>query len=890
MTSASTLTQGANGGDAIRVLLLEDNGADAELVTRRLEKDGLDCKVRVVSSEMDFRREITVFFPQIILSDFSLPQFDGLSALRVAQELAATIPFVFVSGTIGEERATEALKRGASDYVLKENLTRLVPAVRNALHQAEIIKARDLAEQMLRRSESRLQDIVNTSADWIWECDISGKFTFSNPRVEEVLGYGWHDLLGRSCYDYVDAPDKVALEAAFSDLLASEAVDAAVTLRWIHGSGERRWLERKMVVLRDDDGIARGYRGIDRDVTERVVQQNRIVRLNRALRFLSGANSAIVRLKDRAKLLKEACRLAVQIGGYGMATIFLRAKRDSQDEPFVCRAVGHKRSALERPKSEPLEGDGSVARALANAEPVIVDDLNEAGIPQRDRELLLAMGLRSCIALPLVLDGTAIGAIQLHSEETNVFGEAELALLRQVTGNITFSLQFMESKESAQYLEYFDTLTALAKRTLFLHRLNTMIRGLQQGGHGLFLLVIDIAGLTVINDGLGHHAGDLLLQLVAERLKNTFGDSNCLCHLGGGRYAIAANVGGDAASAETVLRESVEYLFEKPFMINDQELRISITAGLSHYPGDGDDAEALVQYAETALERAKAAGEQYLRHNPDMTAEATQRLSITNRLRQAVAENQFVLHYQPVVGVQSRRVEGVEALLRWSQSPDGQISPAVFVPMLESLGLIDDVGRWVIAQALSESTEYFALGGDGFKVAVNVSPHQLRHEEFVGDVLRVLDEVPHAGFQLVLEVTESMLMADPHRASEMLKRLRAAGVLVSIDDFGTGHSSLKILSRLPVDTLKIDRGFVRDLLTSRSDRLIVQTTISLAKSLGMRTVAEGVETQEQVDLLSELGVDVLQGYFIHRPAPAPEIRQWLKTGNGHPSPEGQGGK
>jgi EAL domain-containing protein (putative c-di-GMP-specific phosphodiesterase class I) len=232
----------------------------------------------------------------------------------------------------------------------------------------------------------------------------------------------------------------------------------------------------------------------------------------------------------------------------------------------------------------------------------------------------------------------------------------------------------------------------------------------------------------------------------------------------------------------------------------------------------------------------------------------------------------------------------VEALLRWSQSPDGQISPAVFVPMLESLGLIDDVGRWVIAQALSESTEYFALGGDGFKVAVNVSPHQLRHEEFVGDVLRVLDEVPHAGFQLVLEVTESMLMADPHRASEMLKRLRAAGVLVSIDDFGTGHSSLKILSRLPVDTLKIDRGFVRDLLTSRSDRLIVQTTISLAKSLGMRTVAEGVETQEQVDLLSELGVDVLQGYFIHRPAPAPEIRQWLKTGNGHPSPEGQGGK
>ncbi|HEU4619591.1 MAG TPA: PAS domain S-box protein, partial [Gammaproteobacteria bacterium] len=350
----------------IRILMLEDNAVDAELVTRRLRGDGLDFVSRIVSSELAFRREIAEFSPQIILSDFSLPQFDGLSALRIAHALAPSTPFVFVSGTIGEERAVQALRSGAADYVLKENLTRLAAAIEGAIERAEVAKARDVAEEMLRRSESRLQDIVDTSADWIWECDTSGRFTFSSPSVEHILGHGPHEILARSTFDYLFADDRGRLEAAFAALRAGDDASPPLTLRWIHKSGTPRWLERTMVLLRGREGEPTGFRGIDRDATTRVAQEERIARLNRALRFLSGANSAIVRLRDRRSLFKEACRLAVQIGGYGMATICL-VPRPADEEPIVCRAVGRKHAAG-RPPIESLTQDGPAARALATAE------------------------------------------------------------------------------------------------------------------------------------------------------------------------------------------------------------------------------------------------------------------------------------------------------------------------------------------------------------------------------------------------------------------------------------------------------------------------------------------------------------------------------------------
>ena len=859
--------------DALRILLLEDNKRDAELLISQLKRDGIEFDQRVVATELEFRTRIADFAPHVILSDFTLPLFDGLSALGIAQSLAPLTPFIFVSGTIGEERAIEALKSGASDYVLKDNLTRLTSAIKNAIRQAETIRERDVAEDMLRRSESRLQDIINTSADWIWECDREGRFTFSNPGVDSILGYDAHSILGKPASDYLNADDRERLDSAFSTLLDTGEPTEPIVLRWLGADGKARFLERKMVVLRNEGGAIRGFRGIDRDVTERRRQEMRIMRLNRALQFLSGTNSAIVRIRDRRDLLQESCRLAVQIGGYGVASAYALPFSASSTKPFVHRAVSRKHSNQPRPPSDSPDGEGPLAEALRLAQPVVVPDLGDAAQPIQNREVWLAMGLCSCIALPLVVDGTPVGVIQLHSDESDVFRRDEISLLRQVTGNISFALQHFHTEEDAHYLEYFDSLTALANRTLFLQRVERMIRMSDHIEGALTLLVLDITGLTVVNDGLGHHAGDLLLQLVAERLKNEFGDSKHLSHLGAGRYAIASSGQGDA-DAGAILKRATR-LFDEPFMISDQEIRVSAKAGIAHLTDDTNGAEQLLQRTQSALEHAKRSGQHYLKHSPGMSAEASARLSLTNRLREFVAEGRFNLAYQPTVACTSGMVEGVECLLRWPGTESEAISPGVFVPMLESLGLIETVGDWVMQRALADVQAHLLPNVQGMKVAVNVSPLQLRRDEFVDEVLRLLAGVPTGRVQLVLEVTESTFLADPRRASEILTRLRERGAAVAIDDFGTGHSSLKLLSRLPVDILKIDRSFVRDLPENRSNYMIVRTTLMLAKSLGMRTIAEGVETEEQLDMLVRLGCDAVQGYYILPPSTITDVRDWL---------------
>jgi diguanylate cyclase (GGDEF)-like protein len=387
--------------------------------------------------------------------------------------------------------------------------------------------------------------------------------------------------------------------------------------------------------------------------------------------------------------------------------------------------------------------------------------------------------------------------------------------------------------------------------------------------------VFDVNDLGVVNDGIGYHAGDLLLQLVAERAKNVFRDTNALCRLDGDRFAALLPIGSSAEADRLVTRRLAE-IFDAPFDVGGQDLHVSGTAGIAEYPDDGADADGLLQAAHMAWQHAKEAGERCMRHSSNMNARASERLNLTNDLRRAVAERKFSVHYQPKVALGSGMLEGVEALLRWPRESQDAVSPAVFVPMLESLGLIDEVGGWVIVQALRETAAWAVATGD-VRVAVNVSQQQLNHDDFAERVLELVDSLGGSPRRLELEITESTLMADPRKASASLARLREAGVSVAIDDFGTGHSSLRVLAGLPADVLKIDRSFVCDLATNRSHRLIVQTTIGLAKSLGMRTIAEGVELAEQVQLLHELGCDAIQGYLIGRPASAAATEQWLAT-------------
>jgi PAS domain S-box-containing protein/diguanylate cyclase (GGDEF)-like protein len=849
----------------VRVLQLEDNPADAELIHRRLRDDGLNVVCRVVADEFGFCRGLATFAPQIVLSDFSLRGFDGLAALEIARTMAPFTPFIFVSGTIGEERAIEALKRGAVDYVLKDSLRRLVPAIMGALRQAETLRARELAEEMLRRSESRLQDIINTSQDWIWECDRDGRFTFSSPSVADVLGYARHEVIGRRSADFVDASDEAKLHATLAEVLSAEGLGRPVTLRWRHKSGKVRWLERTIVALRELDGAWRGVRGIDRDVTLRMQQDVRIRRLNRALHFLSRASSAGMRIRDREDLVKEACRLAVSAGGYTRATVYLLPKEGAGTKPFVCSYAAAQSEAKWSIGDALPSGPGPFAQVLASAMPVIVDDLCGDAVPELTSG---PSGARSRIALPLLADRGVVGVVELDATESGVFGEAEIALLKRVAGNITFALEYLHSKQSAEYLESFDSLTGLPNRALHLTRLGSALESASADNQRVAIIVFELEEIGIINDSLGLHAGDLLLQLVAERLRGVFRDDDS-CRLGDNRFA-TMQVTADSSAAR-ILSERLLGAFDPSFAVDGHELRVAVRAGLALFPDDGGQPEELLQQAHMALQHAKQSGVRYSRYESSMNASTSQRFSLTNDLRRAVAERQFTLHYQPKLDLQSGRIDGVEALLRWPGAKS--VPPNVFVPVLESLGLIEEVGDWVIVEAVTKTAGW--MNDRPFRVAANVSPLQLGREDFAERVLAAIDAVGADARRLEIEVTESSLMSDPRRASASLARLRESGVTVAIDDFGTGHSSLRVLARLPIDVLKIDRSFVRDLTTNRNNRLIVQTTIGLARSLGLKTVAEGVETVEQLQLLKSLGCSNVQGYLVSRPAAASDLVEWF---------------
>ena len=427
--------------------------------------------------------------------------------------------------------------------------------------------------------------------------------------------------------------------------------------------------------------------------------------------------------------------------------------------------------------------------------------------------------------------------------------------------------QHQLAAERAEYLAYYDPLTGLANRSLFLDRLAQYMRGAASGGHQLAVAVIDLERFKNINDSLGQPAGDALLRQVAEWLMVITGDASLLARVGADHFAgvlLQVRQGGDVAR---LLEKTMEAFLNHPFRIDDGVFRLAAKVGVALYPEDGTDADTLFRNAEAALKRAKASGERYLFYTQTMTAKAAASLNLENQLRQALDNDEFVLHYQPKVSLASGKLVGAEALIRWNDPRTGLVPPGDFMPTLEATGLIYEVGRWALHQAIADYLRWRSAGLAVVRTAVKVSPLQLRHRGFVAEIEQLVGVDQLAAAALELEITESAIMEDIKRNSASLQAIRGLGVRIAIDDFGTGFSSLSYLARLPVDALKIDRAFVVDMTVGPEGLALVSTIIKLAQALKLKVVAEGVETEEQSRLLRLLNCDEMQGYYVSKPLP-----------------------
>jgi len=862
--------------ERLRILLVEDVADDAELALRELRRSGFHADHRIVDSEKSFVDALREFAPDVILSDFSMPGFDGMAALALARVMCPDAPFIFVSGTIGEESAIDAVKSGATDYVLKNNLVRLPPAVERALRERKERAARRKTEGELEALRERLRSILSTLPDVVWSVAVpSGEILYVSPAAFAVFGRTQKEFYERRTLwgELIHPEDRPRMMALWQNRAIGETFEAEY--RIVKPRGEIRWIQERGRFAGEAAGNAVRMDVISRDVTERREHERKLTQLSRVHAVLSGINSTIVRAHSRDELFRDACRIAVGAGQFRMAWVGVVDCAAMQVKPVAWdgEVRGFFDAApLALTETRP-EGKGLVGHAVREGRPVISNDIQND--PQRMmKKECLERGINSLAALPLMVGGVAVGVLTLYAGELGFFDSEEMKLLVELAGNLSFALEHIESQEKVRYLAYYDSLTGLANRTLFLERLAQYLSTASREQHRLALVIVNIERFKTINDTFGRQWGDALLKQVGGRLLELAKDPNRVARVGADHFAVVVP---DLEHEESLIRgleQGSRCIDGDPYAVTGTELRISTRSGVALFPGDGSDADTLFRNAEAALKKSSS-GERYLFYTKEMTERIAEKVALENKLRQALEKDEFVLYYQPKVDVGTQRLVSVEALIRWRSPELGLVPPLQFIPLLEETGLILRVGSWALKRASLDHRGWVEQALKAPRIAVNVSPIQLRQRDFV-DVLKqaIIGGVAPPGIDL--EITEGVVMEDIQANIEKLASVHALGVNIAIDDFGTGYSSLGYLAKLPVQSLKIDRSFIIAMVEDPDTMTLVSTIISLAHSLRLKVVAEGVDSEDQAKHLRLLRCDEMQGYLFSRPLPRDELTALLE--------------
>ncbi len=737
--------------------------------------------------------------------------------------------------------------------------------------------ARDITERKLWEEKLlRFQMAMDTSIDSIYLTDPAAmRFVYVNATACSRLGYTREQLL-RMNPAQVLGMDEEALRREYDEVSAAGDAGLQSEARFSRSDGSQGWTELQRRALRTASGTL--IATIGHDITERKRAATSIRRLNRVYAVLSGINSLIVRVRDRDELFREACRIAVEHGRFKMAWIGIVDRDAMKVVPVASAGAEPEFLTLIRDhfslRADAPMGNTLTARAIRERKAFVSNDIRKDGtLFAADR---IERGIASMCVLPLLVEDDAAGVIAFYADETGFFDDEEMRLLTELAGDIAFGIDHIGKRERLDYLAYYDALTGLANRSLFIERVAQYMRSASGKGHGLALFLIDLERFKNINDSLGRPAGDALLRHVAAWLVRHAGDASLLARLEADHFAVVLPELKPQRNVSGLLEKALALFLVNPFQLNEAVLRVSAKIGAALFPYDGTDTDTLFRNAEAALKKAKASGRRYLFYAPDMNEAVAQKLTLENKLRLAIEKEEFVLHYQPKVNLADGKLTGAEALIRWNDPDSGLVPPGRFIPVLEETGLIHEVGRWALKKAIADFLRWRASGLPAVRIAVNVSPLQLRDQGFIDEIGAVVGVDAQAPDGLELEMTESLIMEDVRHTIASLQSIRDMRVTVAVDDFGTGFSSLSYLAKLPLDTLKIDRSFVIEMTTAPEGLALVSTIINLAHSLRLKVVAEGVETEEQSRMLRLLKCDEMQGYLYSRPVPFEEFTRLLQ--------------
>ncbi len=778
--------------------------------------------------------------------------------------------------------ATGATQSMRSHYRCKDGSTLPFESMRRVMHSGDhwiiVATARDIrarleTEEALRKSNERFDMAVRATNDVIWDWDLLTDARWWNENFTEVFGYPRDKtrLTAKSWYEGIHPEDQGRVIGKVHRLIGAGGANWRDEYRFLCQDGSYAYVLDRGQVIRDESGRAVRMIGAMADITTRKESEERIHKQALQQRLIAEFGRQALASADLEDILSRAVELASVTLKADFCNV-LELEPDGKRLVFRAAAgwpaewIGE-RTVSVRPGSRP-------DFILSRREPLVIEDYQAE--TRFGPSALVQFGVRSGIEVPMFGTAGTYGLLSAHALQPRRFSQEDVSFLQSVANILAVANERKNAEDRLAYLAQFDTLTGLPNRHLFRDRLLQSMAQARRGTRPMAVLFVDLDRFKLVNDTQGHGAGDALLKEAAVRLTQCVRSGDTVGRFGGDEFgAIVADL-ARPGDAEVVAQKIIDAIAQ-PFYLGGHETYVSASVGITIFPADGDDPESLVMNSDAAMYRAKEQGRNnYQYFTREMNERATARVQTEAALRRAIERGEFLLHYQPRVDLATGAICGFEALLRWDRPGFGLVLPGEFVSVLEDAGLIVRVGEWVMRKVCRQLHAWLDAGLQAKPVTVNLSARQFQQKDFEATVRGILQDGGVDPSLVQFELTESLLMNDPAGAAGTLRGLKELGVTISVDDFGTGYSSLAYLKRFPLDALKIDRSFVRDITTDPEDAAITMAIIGLAHSLKLKVVAEGVETAEQLALLAANGCDEMQGYLFSAPMAPEECAKMLQ--------------